>query len=414
MGITFNTSLLKAEGKNATGIQVPDEVMVSLGVGKKPSVTVNLNGYTYPSTIAVMGGKFLIPFSSAHREASGLSAGDTIEVTLELDLEVRTVEVPDDLMKALSAHVGKIAVFEALAYSKRKELVRQVNDAKTQETRDRRIAGIVTNLSVLRMGVFIAAGLLVLIITGVIVLNISKSNTPSNAITIPKIKLPKSSNSEADRVGLIVYKGLTYTQTGTHINPDVAEKLLGTKIGHTKAGIDEWSKQEDYTELASTIGGVDVYTVNGYDSDFRIMSYQKQEEQIYAGFYEQLNGIAITKGIDLIGKTNLLGNVALVKWQTFDNWNHNKPQFEELQVDGSLQAFIEALYEAKPIAAEPLQRDGIYDKGDHNQKFLFLKLKDQTEVQLTLFKGNYVKYGGASVFFEVDPVAFSTVWDKME
>jgi uncharacterized protein YdeI (YjbR/CyaY-like superfamily) len=109
---------------------------------------VSLNGYTYRSTVAVMGDEFLLPLSAAHREATGLSAGDQVEVTLELDLEPRTVEIPDELRTALSAHEGAIDALEALAFSKRKELVRQVDDAKTQETRDRRISGIVANLIV--------------------------------------------------------------------------------------------------------------------------------------------------------------------------------------------------------------------------------------------------------------------------
>jgi hypothetical protein len=148
MGITFSTTIMQGESKNTTGISVPAEVMASLGGSKKPSVKVCLNGYTYNSTIAVMGGKFLIPLSQAHRESSGLSGGDQVEVTLELDLEPRTIEVPDDLKAALSVQKGAIEAFEALAFSKRKELVRQVNDAKTQETRDRRISGIVANLSI--------------------------------------------------------------------------------------------------------------------------------------------------------------------------------------------------------------------------------------------------------------------------
>jgi hypothetical protein len=147
MGITFSTTILQGESKNTTGISVPAEVMVALGGSKKPSVNVSLNGYNYRSTIAVMGGKFLIPLSSAHRQSSGVNGGDQVEVTLELDLEPRTVEVPDDLRMALSAQEGAIEAFEALAYSKRKELVRQVDDAKTQETRDRRVSGIVAKLS---------------------------------------------------------------------------------------------------------------------------------------------------------------------------------------------------------------------------------------------------------------------------
>jgi hypothetical protein len=140
MGVTISTTVMQAEGMNATGIQVPEEVIASLGAGKKPSVKVSLNDYSYLSTVAFMGGKFLIPLSSAHRESAGLKAGDPVEVKLELDLEPRTVEVPDDLKSALAAQDGLLEQFEKLSYSKRKEFVRQVVDAKTQETRVKRIA----------------------------------------------------------------------------------------------------------------------------------------------------------------------------------------------------------------------------------------------------------------------------------
>jgi hypothetical protein len=146
MGVSFSTTITKSGSINATGITVPAEVMSALSTSKKPSVKVSLNGYTYSSTVAVMSGAFMIPLSQAHREASGLNGGDQVEVTLELDLEPRTVEIPADLLSAMSAKEGAAKVFEALAFSKRKELVRQVNDAKTQETRDRRITGIVANL----------------------------------------------------------------------------------------------------------------------------------------------------------------------------------------------------------------------------------------------------------------------------
>ncbi|MDQ0903346.1 MULTISPECIES: YdeI/OmpD-associated family protein [unclassified Paenibacillus] len=148
MGVTFTTSVMQAQGKNATGISIPAEVIAALSGHKKPSVTVSLNGYTYRSTVAVMGNEFLLPLSAAHREASGLKAGDQVEVILNLDLEPRTVEIPDDLRAALSSQEGAIEAFEALAFSKRKEFVRQVDDAKTQDTRHRRILGIVTKLSV--------------------------------------------------------------------------------------------------------------------------------------------------------------------------------------------------------------------------------------------------------------------------
>ncbi|WP_216855919.1 YdeI/OmpD-associated family protein [Paenibacillus qinlingensis] len=147
MSVTFHTTVMKAENKNATGISIPEEVMTTLAGGKKPSVSVTLNGYTYRTTIAVMGGEYLIPLSEAHRQASGLKAGDPVEVTLALDLAPRTVEVPSDLHTALSEQDGAVERFEALAFSKRKEFVRQVEDAKTQETRLRRIANVVTQMS---------------------------------------------------------------------------------------------------------------------------------------------------------------------------------------------------------------------------------------------------------------------------
>ena len=146
MGETFTTAVLKDSEKDATGIEIPEEVITALGKGKKPPVKVTLNGYTYRTTVAVMGGKFLIPLSAEHRNAAGVQGGDVVEVTIELDTEPRTVTVPDDLAQALS-EAGATAAFDALAYSVRKEHVRQVESAKTAETRSRRIARIVANLS---------------------------------------------------------------------------------------------------------------------------------------------------------------------------------------------------------------------------------------------------------------------------
>jgi uncharacterized protein YdeI (YjbR/CyaY-like superfamily) len=109
-------------------------------------VVVSLNGYTYRTTVAPFGDVFMLPLSQEHRAASGLKAGDEIEVTIALDLEPRIVEVPEDLAAALSARVGATEAFEGLAYSKRKEFVRQVNEARAQKTRARRIANIVAQV----------------------------------------------------------------------------------------------------------------------------------------------------------------------------------------------------------------------------------------------------------------------------
>ncbi len=106
MPITFTTTILKAEGINATGIQVPSDVIAALGTQKRPKVKIRLNGYTYRSTVAPYGDVFMLPLNQEHRQAAGVKAGDQVDVTLELDTEPRTVEVPEDLRAALSAKAG--------------------------------------------------------------------------------------------------------------------------------------------------------------------------------------------------------------------------------------------------------------------------------------------------------------------
>jgi len=146
MAHTFRTTLLKDDTLDATGIVVPPEVVEALGGSRRPAVTVTVNGHTYRSTVATMGGRSMLPFAREHRERTGLGPGDPIEVTLELDAAPRTVEVPADLAAALDATPGAREAFDRLSYSARKEHVRQVETAKAPETRDRRVARIVDGL----------------------------------------------------------------------------------------------------------------------------------------------------------------------------------------------------------------------------------------------------------------------------
>jgi hypothetical protein len=141
---TFTTTLLQ-DGNNV-GIDVPEEVVASFGAGKRVPVRVTVNGHTYQSTIAVMGGRYLVGVGAAHRAAAGVAGGEEHEVTLEHDPGPRTVEVPEDLAAALS-EAGLREQFDALAFSHRKEHVRVVEDAKTEATRQRRIAKVVEKLA---------------------------------------------------------------------------------------------------------------------------------------------------------------------------------------------------------------------------------------------------------------------------
>lgn len=131
---------------NNTGIEVPPDVVEALGAGKRPAVVVDVNGFVYRSTMTPMGGKFLIPFSAARRQESGIKGGDAIDVELTVDTAPRTVDVPEDLREALDASSPAAAAWDKLSFSNRKAHVDAVQGAKTAETRARRIAGIVTKL----------------------------------------------------------------------------------------------------------------------------------------------------------------------------------------------------------------------------------------------------------------------------
>ena len=144
--ITFHTTI-RQTGKNTAGIQVPEDVMEQLGAGKRPLVRVTINHYTYRSAVAVMNGKYMIGYPSNHRDAAGVQGGEEADVTLELDLEPRTVEIPSDLKDAL-LKAKALHAFEKSAPSMQKEYVRQVKEAKAQETRERRITKIVEKLRV--------------------------------------------------------------------------------------------------------------------------------------------------------------------------------------------------------------------------------------------------------------------------
>jgi bifunctional DNA-binding transcriptional regulator/antitoxin component of YhaV-PrlF toxin-antitoxin module len=134
----FRAPLL-ANGKTATGIEVPAKIVEGLGAGKKPPVSVTIKGFTYRTTIGVMGGKFLIPVSGERREAAGIKAGDQLDVTIELDEQPRELAVPKDFDKALNGDKKARQAFDALSYSRRQWFVLSVEGARTEETRLRRI-----------------------------------------------------------------------------------------------------------------------------------------------------------------------------------------------------------------------------------------------------------------------------------
>jgi len=139
---TFETTV--AAAGNNTGIVVPDAVVAALGAGKRPPVLVEVNGYQYRSTVAVMGGKHMIGISAAIRKDTGLQGGDPIRVTLTLADSPREVNVPEDLAAALAADQTAATFFATLSNSLQRYHVDNINAAKSAETRQRRIEKALT------------------------------------------------------------------------------------------------------------------------------------------------------------------------------------------------------------------------------------------------------------------------------
>jgi len=133
-------------GKTATGLLVPDEVVAALRAGKRPPVQVTVGGHTYRTTVASMGGRFLVPLSAENRTAAGVAAGDDVEVDVLLDTAAREVNVPADLVDALERDDQARQFFDDLAYSHRKEWVRWIEESKKNETRTSRIVRAVESL----------------------------------------------------------------------------------------------------------------------------------------------------------------------------------------------------------------------------------------------------------------------------
>jgi Bacteriocin-protection, YdeI or OmpD-Associated/Domain of unknown function (DUF1905) len=141
------TTELEATGGNTTGFVVDEAVVEALGGGRRPKVVATVNGHTWRTSIAAMGGRFLLGASAAVREAAGLTAGRTYTVGVEIDTAPRTVEVPADLAAALAQDPAAAAAWAGLSHSHRRQHAEAVAAAKKPDTRARRIASTIAKLT---------------------------------------------------------------------------------------------------------------------------------------------------------------------------------------------------------------------------------------------------------------------------
>lgn len=125
----------------AAAVVLDEEQVAAVGEGaKRFPVVATVNGYTWRTSVARMGGEFLVGLSREVREGAGVEAGDEVEVSIELDQAPREVDVPAALATALAADGEAAAAFERMAFTHRKEYARWVAEAKRDETRERRVA----------------------------------------------------------------------------------------------------------------------------------------------------------------------------------------------------------------------------------------------------------------------------------
>ncbi|HZS48715.1 MAG TPA: YdeI/OmpD-associated family protein [Blastocatellia bacterium] len=136
------------EGDAWLGILVPFNVEETFGSRARVSVKGTLNGFSYQSSIFPDGkGAHVMMVNKAMQQGAKAGAGDTIKVEMELDDEPRTVEVPDDLLKALEKNKAAKAAFEKLSYSKKKLMVDAITGAKKAETRAARVEKTISTLA---------------------------------------------------------------------------------------------------------------------------------------------------------------------------------------------------------------------------------------------------------------------------
>lgn len=131
---------------NATAVEVPKSVIESLGGGARPAITISINGHSWRTRVALMRGQVLVGISARNRAEAGIREGEEVEFTIALDGQPRDVDEPADLKSALDADQAARAAFDALPFGLRQKHVRHLEDAKSPDTRVRRLAKLVADL----------------------------------------------------------------------------------------------------------------------------------------------------------------------------------------------------------------------------------------------------------------------------
>ncbi|MCF0149518.1 MAG: hypothetical protein HUJ77_14130 [Clostridium sp.] len=259
----------------------------------------------------------------------------------------------------------------------------------------------------------------------------------SEGIYIPKQQIEKiNPNIQASRIATLVYKGRVYTMESSIIPVEYNKNLLGKRLGIT------WDLSEFIVDNGTSVGYIDleslddfasfsegeeVYTVKGYDENFRLITYSKSEHGEFITIWECLNDFTLKDGSDVFGKMNIKGNIETVTWDTFDNWNNGNINEKEIVIDENINNFIDSMYEGVPYSLEDEElrerlfyKENKYSSGEEyleanveNQRLIFFKMKDGTKAEIRLFKDGYVYYSGLNFAFKLDEESFNNMWNEL-
>lgn len=239
---------------------------------------------------------------------------------------------------------------------------------------------------------------------------VKKQASEPAAVKIPAIELTEESAYELS-FPLFNYNGKIYTLSGTHIEASAGQALLGEKMGVTKDSLDERSEEREYEEeFASTIGEQEVFTVKGYDPDFRLMTYTPADG---ARFYEQLNGITVASGKEVFSKLHMEGNAIGAEYQTFTEWDSRAEQYREIRDQKAVDRFVGNLNETKPFKQStsimPMNEKTMTDEGFRE---VVVHLRDGSKIQLLVLKHGFVYYNG--IYFKMEEEQLQDFWSELD
>jgi len=238
----------------------------------------------------------------------------------------------------------------------------------------------------------------------------------AEGLYIPAFELPEKVEGVAlDMIGLVVYNGNIYTQAEDYYDDEALriESLVGDYLGYASGSIDEWSKQEEYAhDFASSVAGK-VYSVKGYDTDFRICIREETRDEngeptLWIQFLDRLNGITLATGEDLFeNKLHIRDRVESIQWQGHDDWNLMKENLQDADIAPALWKefltqidkgkFIYTWTDDNRLSSSNGTNKSIYDT--QNQAHLILTMKDGTVIRLRLIEGGYVGYDALGWYF---------------